>query len=98
MPLSVDYMKIARRVVFLLIFLFFLSRVVESCLKWYKGDVGTFQKKGETDSVGFPSISLCFKPKKNFQVNVFKNETWTYPNSSLDRVIEIRQRLLSGDR
>ena len=87
---------IARRVIFLSLFLLFLSRVIDSCIKWQRGDIGTFKEKVQADSVTYPSFSLCLLPAW-VNAKVSKNETWNFPNSSLDRLIEVKQRLFKND-
>ena len=91
----VNYAKVARRTLFLVLLGFYLGLVILSCLKWKRRNVGTFQEKHSVDSVKYPSLTLCFLPhiKKNLQ----KYETWTFPNATLDKVIEIKQRVFKED-
>ena len=70
--------------------------MIDSCLKWYRGDIGTFKEKDQTDSVTYPSLSLCLLRAWG-EAKVSKNETWNFPNSTLDRLIKIKQRLLKDD-
>ena len=80
---------------FLVLFGFFLGEVIMSCIKWSRRNVGTFQEKAVTDSVKYPSLTLCFLPhiKKNLQ----NQDKWTFPNATLDKVVEIKQRVFKED-
>ena len=88
---------IARRVTFLVLFFLFLSRVIDSGLMWHKGEIGTFEEKDQANSVTYPSFSMCLLPAWG-EVKVSSNETWNFPNSTLDRLIKVKQRLLKNDR
>ena len=98
MQVAMDKTKIAGRVVFLALLSFFLSRVINSCLKWHEGNVGTLQKKAQANFVTYPCISLCFVPYniKNYTMRS-TNETWNFPSSALDKVIQIKQAFLKKD-
>ena len=90
---------IARRVIFLILFLSFLYQVINSGIKWHNAEVGTYQEKAEVDYLDYPSVSLCFlPPKKRFS----ENKTWAIANSSLElgleKITSIKQRLYRNGR
>ena len=37
------------KVIFLILFLLFLNKVIDSCIKWNRGDIGTFKKKAQVN-------------------------------------------------
>ena len=95
-----DPTTIARRVIFLILFLSFLWQVINSGIKWHKAEVGTFQEKAEVNYLDYPSVSLCFLPESR---KFYGDRTWTIKNSSLELRLErmnlrIRQRLYKNGR
>ena len=90
---------IARRIIFLILFFIFLREVILSSLKWHRGDIGTLNEKDGADHVTYPSLSLCLVPMPNQieEITNSKNETWNFPNSTRDRLIEVRQKILVDD-
>ena len=89
---------IARRIVFLVLFLLFMISVIDSCRKWYRGDIGTIKEKDQAFNLTYPSFSLCLLLNNMNNSRVSKNEKWMFPNSTIDRLIEVKQKLLKNDR
>ena len=99
LKLRMGKINFVRKIVFLILFFCFLNRLINSCLKWNTGNVGTIEKKAQADYVTYPSISICFLPHnmKN-ETMVSKNGTWNFNNAAIDKVIQIKQHLLKNGR
>ena len=89
-----------RRVVFHLTYvgtvLFFISRVVDSFIRWKREELGTIQKFDNPPHVEFPSFTICTEP---FHKPLAKpNEVWAIPEPNLNTLTLIRQTFIENDR
>ena len=85
--------------IYLSIFCYFISRIIQSYLWLEKSELGTIYKVDVPRFVVYPSITICPMPTRRTISEYTVNSTWDVPKTNLTSILtHVEQTYYKDDR